>query len=199
MRRCQTRPALRRRIADVTRSVHRPATVCVLVVLAARTVTAQSGKVHAPREQAKFFEEQPFQHPVPLSHRILKLLLATKEAQEGRDFADARRERYNPAQLFRAAEIHLHRSGQVDLVVIGICPMCGADNGWFWVIHSAEESPRVVLFANGNSLEVMRSQTNGYHDIRSVFSTPSQTRTCVYRSDGKLYKLWKKQWAKNPD
>ena len=169
------------------------------MVLAAPTLAAQSGKAHAPHEQTSFFEERPLLHPVPLSDRILKLLLATKEAQEGLDFANAQGKRYNPAQLFRAAEIHLHHSGQVDLVVIGICPMCGADNGWFWVIHSAKEIPRVVLFANGNSLEVMGSRTNGYHDIRSVFSTPSETRTCNYRFDGKLYKFWTKQWAKNPD
>jgi hypothetical protein len=188
----------RRRIVGVSWNVH-GTVICFLVVLAAPTLAAQSGRARAQREQTSFFEERPFEHPVPLSHRLLKLLLATKEAQEGLEFATARGERDDPAQLFRAAEVHLHRSGQVDLVVIGICPMRGADNGWFWVIGSAEQSPRVVLFANGNSIEVMSSRTNGYHDIRSLFSTPSETRICVYRFDGRLYKLWKKQWTKNPD
>jgi hypothetical protein len=54
-----------------------------------------------------------------------------------------------------------------------------------------------VLFAGGNSLELMKARVNGYRDIKSVWSSPSETGTKIYRFNGVRYKLWQEKWAKN--
>ena len=142
--------------------------------------------------QTTFREDEPFQHPAPLTNPTLKVLLETEQAQQVYD-----PERDHPEQLFRAAEVHLCRPDEVDLIVIGIPPMSGAENGWIWLVRSARKSPQVVLFAGGNSLQLMNSRTAGCRDVRSVFSTASETRNTTYHFDGKDYKVWTEKWMEN--
>jgi hypothetical protein len=170
--------------------------VLVFVVVAGGVLAAQEQKPNAAGEQTLFYEEKPLQQQVALSPEVLKVLMETKQATQGSDFAsDA--QRANPAQLFRAAAVHLISKDEVDLVVIGVPPMSGADTGWFWVVRSARKDPEVVLFADGNSLEVMDTKTNGSRDIRSIWSSPSQTNYTIYHFDGGTYKVWKNKWTEN--
>jgi hypothetical protein len=106
-------------------------------------------------------------------------------------------ERAQPAQLFTASETHLGVLGEKDLVVAGHGAMSGADNDWFWVVRSAYKNPKVVLFAGGYSLELMKARAKGYRDIKSVWSSPSETGTKIYQFDGIRYKLWREKWGKN--
>jgi len=159
-------------------------------------VLAPSGRPNQPGEQNSFSEAGPLQSPVPLSAHVLQALLATDAAKEGLAYASPA-QRANPAQLFRAAEVHL-QPGEADLVVIGVCPMCGADTAWFWIITSASQNPKVVLAAGGNSLEVLGSSTKGYRDIQSVWSSPSQTDTLLYHFNGAQYELHKRKTTKIP-
>jgi hypothetical protein len=71
---------------------------------------------------------------------------------------------------------------------MGIFPMSGADNTWFWVVRSAHKDPKAVLFAGGNSVEMMTRRTNGYRDIRSAWSSAATTIVCIYKFDGTEYK-----------
>jgi hypothetical protein len=61
------------------------------------------------------------------------------------------------------------------------------------VVRSARKNPNVVLFARGNSLELMGGRTLGYCNIRSVWSSASEIRDAIYHFDGKEYKLWKEK------
>jgi len=61
----------------------------------------------------------------------------------------------------------------------------------------SRKNPKVVLFAGGNTLEIMDSKTKGYRDIESVTSTPSKTSTMTYSFDGESYGLWKEKWKPN--
>lgn len=149
-----------------------------------------------PTEQNSFSEDGPLQNPATLSADVLKLLLATDAAKEGLGYADAA-QRSNPAQLFRAAEVHLTQPGQADLVVIGVCPMCGADTAWFWIVSSASQHPKVILAAAGNILEVLGSTNKGYRDIQSTWSSPSETATFIYRFNGVQYELRKRKSTRN--
>jgi len=179
-------------------TVPRTAFVLALALVAAGTLAAQDKNALPVHEQTTFTEDGQFQHPVSVSAQVLKVLLETEAAKEGLAFASDS-ERSNAAQLFRAGEVQLDGSKEIDLVVIGVGWMSGADNGWFWVVRSARKNPQVVLFAGGNSLNIMGSTTQGYRDIRSLFSTASETRNSIYHFDGKQYKLWKEQWKKNPN
>jgi len=170
----------------------------VLSVVAVGISVAQDKKAHATHEQTRFVEGDPLQQAVGLSANVLKVLLETEEGKQGLAFANDSQQK-NAARLFQAREIHLSGPDEVDLIVVGIPPMTGADNGWFWLVRSANKNPQVVLFSGGNTLELMGSKTLGYRDIRSVFSTASETRKAIYHFDGKQYKLWNDKWTKNRD
>jgi hypothetical protein len=178
------------------RVVRRIPFATALVALAGLVLATRGQKAQPTSEQSSFAEDQPLQNPVTVSPDVLRGLLETEEAKQGLEFANES-QRDHPAQLFRAAEVHLSRQDGVDLVVVGVCPMCGADNGWFWVVRSARKDPEVVLFAGGNSVELMTGRTNGYRDIRSTWSSPSETHTTIYHFDGKRYKVWKEKWTEN--
>jgi hypothetical protein len=165
-------------------------------------ITAGPSAITAPAarmplaEQTSFTEDGPLQSPVAISTDVLKALLETEAARQGLGLA-SKEQRDHPEQLFRAAQVHLSDSGDADLVVIGVCPMCGADNGWFWVVRSAAKSPKVVLIAGGKTLEVLNSSSKGYHDIQSVWSSPAETDTTIYRFNGLRYELRKHKTVRN--
>jgi len=160
-------------------------------------LAAQAQKTSARSDPTTFTEpDGRFQHSVPVSADVLKVLLETEEAKGGLGFASDS-DRKNPAGLFRAVEIHLAEPDETDLVVLGMPPMRGADNAWFWLVRSARTNPKVLLFAGGDSLELLSSRTNGYRDIRGRWSSLSDTRTSVYHFDGKKYRVWKEKWTRN--
>jgi hypothetical protein len=166
----------------------------VLLALAIRAGQAQ--RTDWARQQTSFSETSPIQHPVPLPPDVLKLLLRRPEVmQNWAEITDA--EKKNPAHLFTAAEIDLGTSGDVDLIVEGGLLMSGADNDWFWIVRSAHKNPSIVLFAGGNSLEVLGAKTNGYRDIRSEWASASEVITEIYKFDGVRYKPWKKRTREN--
>jgi hypothetical protein len=167
---------------------------CLFLISLVVAVQGQSGE--SAREQTAFSEADPIQHPVPLPPQVLKLLLQRPEVKGNMVFASDS-ERAQPAQLFTASATHLGALGGRDFVVTGHGAMTGADNDWFWVVRSAYKNPNVVLFAGGNSLELMKARVNGYRDIKSVWSSPSETGTKIYRFNGVRYKLWQEKWAKN--
>jgi|SRR6185312_1505817 hypothetical protein len=174
-------------------------TTCLLVLLvvAAGIAASQARKTHLLHEQTLFREDKPLQHPVPVSQDVLRVLLERDEVKQGLDFSSDS-ERNNPTQLFRAAEVYLSSSDEVGLVVIGIPPMTGADNDWFWVVRSPRHNPSVVLFSGGDYLQLLNSGTNGLRDIRRLFSTASETRETIYKFDGTRYKIAKDKWTEKP-
>lgn len=167
----------------------------VLALMATAAYVAQGQKASVG-EQTSFSEDAPVQHPVALSPDVLKVLFETEEARQVLNFAsDSTQD--DPARLFRATEVHLSRADEVDLVVIGVPPMSGADTSWFWMVRLARNGPRVVLFAGANSLELTEGRTNGYRDIVTACSSAAETEETTYRFDGKSYKVWKKKSQQN--
>src|SRR5260370_5266539 len=175
---------------------HKIAVIPVLATFSVGILAAQVEKSQPAHDQTTFTEGGPIQHAVPLSSDVLKILLETDAAKQGLDFA-TRSKSVDVAQLFRAGEVHLDGANEVDLVVIGVGWMSGADHGWFWVVRSARKDPKVICFAGADSLEVLVSRTNGYRDIRSSWSSPSETDDTIYHFDGKEYKVWKRTSTEN--
>jgi len=171
--------------------------VLILALLVVLMVAAQGRKTAGyAYEQVNFSEAEPIQHPVPLPPAVLKALLRRAEVK-GNLGQTTNEERNNPAQMFQAAEVHLHNPDEVDLVVEGNGAMSGADNSWFWVVLSSRKDPQVVLFAGGNSLELMATKTEGYRDIRSNWASAGQASTSIYKFDGRKYRLRKEKWREN--
>ena len=151
---------------------------------AAMAVQAQASKPAA--EQARFSKKLQMERPVAIPADVLKLLLSSKEGKEGMVRAtDAQKQ--NPAQMFRASEIHLRAADETDLIIEGISPMASGDHEWFWIVRPAGKKPKIALFAGGSSLEVQDSRTNSYRDINSVWSSPKETLVSIYKFDGKKY------------
>lgn len=149
----------------------------------------------AEHEQTFFGEDAALQHEVPVPAAVLKVVLQTPAAKQGLDFASVKGE--DPSKMFRAAEIRLSNSNETDLIVLGQDWMTGADNDWFWLVRSANKSPRVVLFVGGTPVELRHSVTNGYRDIVSHFYTASEANKSVYHFDGKSYIRTKNEWSPN--
>jgi hypothetical protein len=174
-----------------------------LILLATVALFGQQSP-RRPDKPNVFFEDTQIAAPAAISENVVSLLLETDAGKQGADFiaglvANGRCEAQacNPASLFRAAVVHLVSPNERDLVVIGVCPMCGAGLGWFWVVRSAYTDPKVVLFAPGTSLELLESRTGGMRDVRSEWLGASQRSEAIYHFDGSNYKLWKETSAEN--
>lgn len=141
-------------------------------------------------EQRRFSRATKIDRPVVVPPDVLKLVLSTKEAKEGLSRA-TETQRQNPAQLFRASEIHLHDADEVELIVEGIPPMASGDHEWFWVVRPQGKKPRLALFAGGTTLEVQDSRTNSYRDIWSIWSAGKETLTSIFKFSGKKYAFHK--------
>ena len=150
----------------------------------------------APSAEQTYFEEgAELQNPETISPAALKVLLESKEGAAAQD--DAEDEHKDPSAYFRAASVHLSTPDQVDFVVGGVCPLCGADNGWFWIVRSGRQNPKVILFANGNSIKILDTKSDGYRDIRSSWSSPQETLTTIYHYNGQRYQVWQKRRTQN--
>jgi hypothetical protein len=167
-----------------------------MMAAAARKTHKGHHAAHEVHEDATFFEGKPFEHAAPISPEVLRVLAKSDEAKDILDSA-AEAGRVNTAQLFRAREVHLNHGKDVDLVVIGIPPMSGADHGWFWVIHSARKNPKVVLYAGGDSLKLLGTTTHGYRDIFMILPLASETHCAIYHFEGNEYQIWKEKWMDN--
>jgi hypothetical protein len=153
---------------------------------------AQTGKPPAA-EQLYFSEDDPagaLRNQEPLPAEVLKILLQQKEVRDGLRSASPA-EQDNPAKLFRASRVHLSGLKETDWVVMGVGPMSGADNSWFWLVRSQEGGATVVCFAGGNSLLLRNSRTNGFRDVESDWSSAAETEITDYHFDGTQYREWK--------
>lgn len=163
--------------------------ICVLV--SAGIATAQPSGTKPVSERTIFGDAESFKNSVHLSENVLNLLLAGNEAEYARQLSlekpDEDRNKY-----FSAVEVHLSGPNEVDYVLEGMPPLNGADNAWFWVVLSARTHPKVVLFASGGFLELLNDRTNGDRDIQSVWQSPNERITCVYKYNGERYILARK-------
>jgi hypothetical protein len=126
----------------------------------------------------------------PPSDSILNALLATSEANEAHDELAALK-REDLRDLFEVVRVNLGPAGEKDYVVHGTSlPMRGAENDWFWIIRKVNRHAEVILFAHGNSLELLTKESNGYKGIRTVWwSAAGYHLTNIYRFDDGSYKL----------
>lgn len=139
-------------------------------------------------EQDDFSEDTGVKNPVPLPADVANLLLESDEAKRALGNA-ADTARRDPSQLFEAAEVHLGRADERDLVVIGQSPLSGADTGWFWIVRSADKNPKILLFATGLSLSILDTRTNGLRDVGTAWSSANEeVSQAIYSFDGAKYK-----------
>ena len=129
---------------------------------------------------------------IRLTKPVLDALLASKKADAGRDWV-----RDNPGKdknlLFNGFPVNLSKAEGKDYVVVGKKPLTGADNDWFWVVHSFSSRPHVVLFCTALTVSLLKSTHNSLKDVRCAWESPGGDGYIDdYRFDGRHYALTKR-------
>lgn len=112
------------------------------------------------------FYEECFQKIVPIPREVIEAVLRTETGKQGLAGLDEGQRR-EVGKLFRAREMNLGPRNEEDLVIIGEGRMSGVDNTWFWIVRLLPDHPLVVLWAGANSVDLLKSRTNGLRDVKS--------------------------------
>ena len=161
------------------------ASLCLVI----NVPSAQETQKASSSERIIFYaDDQLFNRSVPVPPKVITELLKTEEGKEGLEFASVKQKPVL-ADLFRAVEVHLGSSSETALVVGGIGAMSGADNDWFWIVQSPKREPKVILFCGGNSLEILKTKSGGFKDVRCSWSSPSETNIRIFRYAAGRYQL----------
>jgi hypothetical protein len=128
---------------------------------------------------------------IRLPKPVLSALLASKEAVRGWAWV-----RDNPGRdrnfLFNGFWVNLSTTtDEKDYVAIGKVPLAG-DGDWFWVVRSFSPRPRVVLFCNALTVDLLPSVHHSLQDIRCTWESPGGDGYIDdYQFDGQKYVLAK--------
>jgi hypothetical protein len=170
----------------------------LLALLDATSISRQSEPSSKENrgQQVSFCPDLSINNPVAVPERVLSVLLRHKDVRDALKSA-SESERSRPQDLFTAAEIHLSKPSEVDLVVVGKYPLSGADNTWFWIVRQANTTPRIVLWEGANCMDISKCKTRGLSDIWVGWSSAAESRERVYRFNGNKYRLSKQKWSEN--
>jgi hypothetical protein len=143
-------------------------------------------------------DDQRFLNGEQLPSSVLRALERRRETAYSREVHV--NENRKPEQFFRVAKIQLCGGALDDYIMQGDFPLTGIDQGWFWVVHSIDNTPRVVLFAPGNSLELLEGREHGCREIRSSWESVNEKHLQVFRFDGRKYVRSDETWIeKHPN
>lgn len=144
-----------------------------------------------PSEQHHFSaEETGVRKPVPIPEAVMAILRESegvRGALEDKNMSATE----IPPSWFSASAIHLNRPEQVDLVVMGVGPLRGANVTTFWVFSAAARGYELVLMAPAHDLIVTKTRWKGHRDIELISMTAVDISTVVVRFDGERYKEYK--------
>ena len=125
------------------------------------------------KQQTSFGVEDSVQHPVPLPKKAMESMKAAKQsAAELKSCAGAEgiNEREIPDEWFTVSEVSLSERPSSGLVVRGqgSC-FLGAHVTQFWVISKQSENYHTLFTARADQLNLLKTVTNGFHDLQLVF------------------------------
>jgi hypothetical protein len=148
-----------------------------------QTVFSSDGIVE--KKKGDLVVHPPIERPVPLPDEILKFLRT-----DDRVIKCLEPERVTEAAptWFVAAEVHLHDKDQSDFVVMPVngC-LLGTNVDPFWVFAKTAHGYDLLLKTFQYEIEILKSKSNGYSDIRGHSSTPVEIYTVQFKFDGQKY------------
>jgi len=167
----------------------------IVAVLLAFLVTCNPGttlgKAAQPSEQRHFSaEEDGVKKPIPIPEAVLATLKQDEHICSVLEYENISAEKI-PASWFSASAIHLNRPDQLDLVVMGIGPLRGANVITFWVFATTARGYELVLMAPAHDLIVKNTRWKGYREIELVSMTALEISTVLVRFDGERYKEYR--------
>ena len=163
----------------------------LLTVLITCNAGTASGKAAQASEQRHFSaEEDGVKKPVPIPKAVLATLKRDEHICNVLEYENISAEKI-PASWFSASAIHLNRPDQLDLVVMGVGPLRGANVITFWVFAATASGYELVLMAPAHDLTVKNTRWKGYREIELVSMTAVEMSTVLVRFDGERYKEYK--------
>jgi hypothetical protein len=165
------------------------------LILGACLIATTSAWSDAQRKPPRFPEQTDFSaeaegaaHPVPIPDGVLTILEKDDFVRPDLQEADPPVQT-PPSSWFSAAKIHLSKSDQQDLVILGEGPLAGANVIMFWIFRNTGHGYDLVLRTGGHDLHVKRRRSNGYRDIETDSVTMMQPNSELFRFDGRRYVL----------
>ena len=161
-----------------------------LVVAALVFVFVSKACGQAPKgtraEQVRFGLEESIDRPVPLPEAVLKILRQDSDIRAC-DLEQNSRDTI-PAMWYEASEIHLDGPTESDLIVKAknAC-LWGANIGPFWVFRKTPNGHSLVLSTVALGLQVLKTKTNAFRDIRAGAIASLKPSYVMYKFDGHNY------------
>ena len=139
-------------------------------------------------EQLSFSaEDETVRRPVALPEGVRQILKGDEYASSFLKDQDPPAKEL-PSSWFMASQIHLAGPDEADLIVIGKCPVCGANVSAFWVFRPKAGGFEMILFTGALGFKVRNERTSGYRRIETGAVTMQKAWTTQWRFDGSQYK-----------
>lgn len=161
------------------------------ILLLYSPMVGQSNRVRKTEEQTSFGSETPIATSVKLPQNVLEQLA---EVQDGRlkqcQHSDLRES--DIANHFAASAVNINNDGESDLFVQAqtLCFM-GAHSTTFWIFTKVEQrlfpGYDLVFSQSTDWLELLKTSTNSYRDIRTAGHTALEVYSTVWTFDGRKY------------
>jgi hypothetical protein len=140
-----------------------------------------------PEQRAFSADDDAVVRPISLPKRALEALANDPYVSNALRDGNLPSEKL-PTSWFKASAIHLAGPNEVDFVVMGECPMCGANVSPFWVLRPKGEGFEVIFFTGALGFTVKNRRSNGYQEIETASVTMQHTNMSIWRFDGHRYK-----------
>jgi hypothetical protein len=168
--------------------------VLLFALAAGLAVPATRAQTAPVDEQQRFsYSDRSVRHPVPIPPAVMAILDQDVLARSARDDHGNLLPGPPAASWFLASQLHIGKPGETDLIVISTGPLAGENVVMFWLFRMAGDQPKLILRTGGHDLAFLPSQSHGLADIETHFATDQQSSDCLFRFDGKTYRLAHKQ------
>jgi hypothetical protein len=138
-------------------------------------------------EQTHFSaEDDRVEKPVAIPRDVLTVLSQNNMVREELENKNIPAEKV-PQSWFAASAIHLTHSGEIDLIVVSVGPVRGANVTMFWVFRSTPHGHELVLTTGAHDLQVKSTSWKGYRDLELLSVTMQKLNTVLYKFNGKRY------------
>ena len=94
-----------------------------------------------------------------------------------------------PSDWFQVSELHLSRSEEPDLIVVGDGPLRGANITTFWLYRPVQDGYELLLKPSAYLLDIKESRSHQYRDIELSSTTATMTTISVLKYDGRKYRV----------
>ena len=161
----------------------------LLIAMAVGDAFAQTGR-RLPKEQTRFGAEVAITNATEIPSEVLSILREDKRNQSCLKNGESSTNIIS--SWFVGSQIHLHGKGNADLIIAAKNPcLLGANLVPFWVFSTTPRGHELVLSVTALGLDVLKTTTNNYRDIRTAAATAGSVRTVIFKFDGKEYRSGK--------